>query len=842
MPIDAEGIRPVLQDCGSLTVMFLNLDMKKIRTGIENAALLRAKFFERQLGMIPQFLTVNYHAYFAEVRDELLGMGLVSEKLIFRNMYDFFQEADGVTAAAKPAIPMANEVHEKWRFVNVAGTPDTRVYDETNQVLMYRKRSRQTGVLEYINYFHKGKTWRRDSYATSGFLSRIQFLDNETSDPVYEHYLRPDGSVALIQWFTGQGKNRQLTKIQWLSRQGFCIQEFRSQEGLVGFWLQSITSEAGRRYVMISDRSRIFYRPLRELKKSRGDDPKLVVIPVIHAVHTKSGFDVMHSKTNSNYASILEDLQAPDAVVVSTERQKQDIVPRYGQGNLQVISHPYEPSGSPSRFEDRDRFVVVYLARYSAEKNQAIAIRAFALVVRAVPQAQLRLYGHGSGKAALQELVKQLGLEQSVQVNDFVQDVSSVYESAGLSLLTSQGEGYGLVVIESLSHGCPMIAFDVNYGPSESIDEGETGFLVPFGDEALLADRMITILSDPDRHRRMSDNARRSSSRFRVQAAADKWRALIHSAVTSPREQPSASSTGQSLRTAYSVLGRMGFGRDCSIWFDWKCETLSLTLNEMTRRALTAEQTRELEEACRLLKLTLQDAPPELEPASISEKGNVEQLGGGSDVAETFRRIFRENKWGSTETVSGCGSTISQTQQLRMLLPRLLADLRVQSLLDVGCGDLHWVRHVVFDERLHYVGADVVETLIERNQERFGSELVRFVRLDVLTDSIPCADLILCRDCLVHLPNAEVLRALKSLCRSSSQWLLTTTFPGRRASADISLGKWRPLNLEAAPFCLPPPAVLLIEQCTQGNGRFADKSLGLWHLHDVANAIGHWRN
>ncbi len=130
---------------------------------------------------------------------------------------------------------------------------------------------------------------------------------------------------------------------------------------------------------------------------------------------------------------------------------------------------------------------MVYLARYSAEKNQALAIRAFAQVVREVPQAKLQLYGDGSGKRALQEQVKQLSLEQSISINDFVQDVAAVYESAGLSILTSQGEGFSLVVLESLCHGCPVVACDVNYGPADMIEDGENGALVPFGNEELLA-------------------------------------------------------------------------------------------------------------------------------------------------------------------------------------------------------------------------------------------------------------------------------------------------------------------------------------------------------------------
>ena len=172
------------------------------------------------------------------------------------------------------------------------------------------------------------------------------------------------------------------------------------------------------------------------------------------------------------------------------------------------------------------------------------------------------------------------------------------------------------------------------------------------------------------------------------------------------------------------------------------------------------------------------------------------------------------------------------------MLPTLFADWGVCSLLDLPCGDFHWMRHLPLPKGLNYLGADIVEPLVERNQQLFGSACVKFLRLDALGDRIPRVDLILCRDCLVHLPEVDVRRALMNFSRSGSQWLLTTTFPGRGSAKDIALGKWRPLNLEAAPFCLPPPVTLIVERCTQGNGRFADKSLGLWHLHDVATALG----
>ncbi len=165
----------------------------------------------------------------------------------------------------------------------------------------------------------------------------------------------------------------------------------------------------------------------------------------------------------------------------------------------------------------------------------------------------------------------------------------------------------------------------------------------------------------------------------------------------------------------------------------------------------------------------------------------------------------------------------------------LFAELGVRSVLDIPCGDFHWMAQV--ELRLQeYIGADIVEPLIRSNQERYGrasQPKISFAQWNLLTASLPRVDLVLCRDCLVHLPLAEVAQALAQIKASGSTYLLTTTFPNHARNWDIAPGDWRPLNLQMSPFALPPPCRLLNEGNTQDGGRFADKSLGLWWVEDL---------
>jgi hypothetical protein len=109
--------------------------------------------------------------------------------------------------------------------------------------------------------------------------------------------------------------------------------------------------------------------------------------------------------------------------------------------------------------------------------------------------------------------------------------------------------------------------------------------------------------------------------------------------------------------------------------------------------------------------------------------------------------------------------------------------------------------------------------------------------VDITSAPLPPADVLLCRDCLVHLSFSHAQAALRNILASDFTYLLLTTFPSRETNEDIPSGLWRPLNLEKAPFHFPPPTTLLVEQCSEESGAYADKALGLWRAHDVRVAF-----
>ena len=201
-------------------------------------------------------------------------------------------------------------------------------------------------------------------------------------------------------------------------------------------------------------------------------------------------------------------------------------------------------------------------------------------------------------------------------------------------------------------------------------------------------------------------------------------------------------------------------------------------------------------------------------------------------LAERFARIFATNLW-TAQSRSGLGSEHATTAGVREQLPALLESTGTRTLLDLPCGDFGWLSLVPLD--LDYIGGDIVPALVEENQRRYGGPGTRrrFLRLDLTNDALPRADVVLCRDCLVHLSFANIWRAFDNLRRSGSQYLLTTTFLEHEGNQDIEDGDWRMLNLRHAPFNLPAPEIVMVEGTTEGDGSYDDKALALWRVEDL---------
>jgi SAM-dependent methyltransferase len=219
-----------------------------------------------------------------------------------------------------------------------------------------------------------------------------------------------------------------------------------------------------------------------------------------------------------------------------------------------------------------------------------------------------------------------------------------------------------------------------------------------------------------------------------------------------------------------------------------------------------------------------------MRPPTIAERRFAEARDKlcGLIAQEIFNFIYQTNLWSSSEALSGVGSELDATANIRSQLPPVLKDMGVSTFLDLPCGDFSWMSTVQLPIQ-HYIGGDIVPAVIERNSNVFRQShpFAEFRVLDLANDPLPDADALFCRDCLVHLSYATIFESFCNIARSCIRYVIMTTFLGN-GKCDIEIGNWRPINFQQHPFSLPEPSIVIIEGCTEENGAYADKALGVW--------------
>ena len=197
-----------------------------------------------------------------------------------------------------------------------------------------------------------------------------------------------------------------------------------------------------------------------------------------------------------------------------------------------------------------------------------------------------------------------------------------------------------------------------------------------------------------------------------------------------------------------------------------------------------------------------------------------------------FIDFYANRSWGESASLSGDGSDLTQTATIREEIPILLRRYNCDTMVDAPCGDFFWMRMVDLPVS-KYTGVELVQEVIDFIQSKFSNEKYQFMQLDLTKGVIPKADMVLCRDCLVHLSYADIARAIRGFKASGSKYLLTTSFINRDYNYEIKTGEWHPLNLIKPPFNFPIPIAIIVENCTEDRGRYRDKTLCLWRIADL---------
>jgi poly(glycerol-phosphate) alpha-glucosyltransferase len=236
------------------------------------------------------------------------------------------------------------------------------------------------------------------------------------------------------------------------------------------------------------------------------DDPDVRLVHALHTIHLEPPY-TPDAPVNGLWSRWFDLAERFDAVLWLTDAQRADAQRRFGLDGVHVVvPHGVPAAASVVPPADRDQGRVVMLNRLAAGKRIDHAVRAFGAVLEAVPGATLDIYGEGPEREALQRLIDELGLSAHVVLHGGTDEPEQVLDEASALLFTSAFEGQGLAVVEALAHGCPVVSYDVRYGPREALAAGG-GILVPDGDVVALGAALARVLDDVDTRVRLSHEA-----------------------------------------------------------------------------------------------------------------------------------------------------------------------------------------------------------------------------------------------------------------------------------------------------------------------------------------------
>lgn len=219
-----------------------------------------------------------------------------------------------------------------------------------------------------------------------------------------------------------------------------------------------------------------------------------------------------------------------DALILQNDSQKKYAAEKKWKNTI-VISNPINDklvlNDSYNYREKCTRMVMA--GRLTGQKNYLLAIRAMKKLCEEYSDLTLHIYGEGSEKEYLLQMIEQYGLSQNVFLHGWTDDLSAEYQKGDMYLLTSDYEGMPNALMEAMALGMPCIATDCPTGPGELIKHGESGLLIPINHESELISAVKEMIDMTcDKRKRMGMSARKKIlENYNSDVIADMWMRLF---------------------------------------------------------------------------------------------------------------------------------------------------------------------------------------------------------------------------------------------------------------------------------------------------------------------------
>jgi glycosyltransferase involved in cell wall biosynthesis len=311
----------------------------------------------------------------------------------------------------------------------------------------------------------------------------------------------------------------------WLNKQpSWMVHPDDAAFGRYSLWLDI---QLYRKLHSMSSGTVITTRPCLNIIAARFAHPGIVTIGQEH-MNAPSHKPGLRRQIETTYGKL-------DALAVLTVGDEQDYAQMLRGQRTKVARIGNALPESPSGRADPESKRVIAAGRYTRQKGFDLLIRAFEQVARMHPDWQLRIFGSGPELPQMRRLVADRGLYNHVLLMGRTDRLGREMTRSSIYVLSSRFEGFGMVIIEAMSHGMAVVSFDCPRGPSDIIADGVDGTLVPAGDVDRLAAEVIALIEDEEKRRSYGEAALRKSQAYSIELIGHQWRQLLSELATQRR-------------------------------------------------------------------------------------------------------------------------------------------------------------------------------------------------------------------------------------------------------------------------------------------------------------------
>lgn len=491
--------------------LFVEPTLTKEMSSIENSVLKRYKLFQQFLNITPIYLSLDFNLNVKSDVAYLKSKNKITDNFNYVNLFEFWLQTKNKRQSPKQEILKNEEI---------------TLLNENLQKSVVKIYHKQTGFLSAVKFYDdKGCCYKINQHDRFGCLAISTLLDEKNKVKKSVNYYRQDGTVAAyLSYRRKNGKNTLFHAVTF-DKNGEFERSFATEEKFIFYLLENYLSHfsADNQLNIFIDKHHYFAKFMKDSKNIKA---KWKEFHIFHGIHQ---YDPYAEKSEGR-ANFLRDglYKELDGIIFLTPEQADDFKIAYSDyGNVFCIPHSIELSESKVEYNRRIPHRVIAVMRLSEEKRIDRMIRIFAKVVEEIPTAQLDIYGDGIERTALANLIVQLQLQKNVHLRGFTHNVQAEFETAQCSLLTSFCEAQPLVILESFTYGCPVISFDLKYGPKLMINNGKNGYLVPMDNDEQMVERIVYLLQHSEVAELLSKFTYESAKRFNPEYIAPLWKGLV---------------------------------------------------------------------------------------------------------------------------------------------------------------------------------------------------------------------------------------------------------------------------------------------------------------------------